>query len=195
MRSRILVFLAALAIVATGQAQIDSSVSFAATDGLLIEYDFRSDGPMDPRSTPMVRVFGDGRLEVAVPWHRRNSGFYVGWLSPSELDRLLREIEQSRVPTMRPEDLRWQRDQAKSNAETIVLRSETETTRFSFALAGAKTMAQSSWRNLRADAAAVGKSIDAYASLWRVDRRLHALTQHPSLKKTADMPAAREEAR
>ena len=186
------VFFLFLALPFAAQAE---AVGFADTQGLLIEYDFRSDGPVRVDSTPLVRVYGDGRLEVAIPWHRSDRGFYVGELSGAELDRLLQLVEESGVPQLNPQDVAESVAQAKAAMDHEVRRSETETTRFAFALAGAKTMRESTWRNIRLEARQLGKSVDEFFRLWQVDRALHELTTHASLKKIAEMPAPREVAR
>jgi hypothetical protein len=182
--------LASLFLLACCATMVAHAGGFADTDGLLIEYDFRSDGPINNDPTPLVRVFGDGRLAVAIPWFRKDRGFYEGQLAPEELAELLGDIEASRVPDLDPVAVAREKSATQSSEQTLIIRSETEITRFAFALAGAKTMRESTWRQLRLDAERYGKQVEELAGLWRVDRRLHELTQHDSLTKVAEMPIA-----
>lgn len=161
---------------------------FASTTGLLIEYDFRSDGPVNANPAPLVRVYGDGRLQVARPWYRRDAGYYSGQLSALELEALLKAIEDSGIADMQPQALAERKSQATPGTGQLVsYRSETETTVFRFSLSGAKTMTRTVWRNLRSDADAHADRVGEYATLWQIDRSLHALSQHPSLEKYDDI--------
>lgn len=173
--------LAAGAIVLSSPAL---GARFASTTGLLIEYDFRSDGPVNTNPAPLVRVYGDGRLQVARPWFRRDAGYYSGQLSALELETLLRAIEDSGIADMQPQALADRKNQATPGVGQLVsYSSETETTVFRFSLSGAKTMTRTVWRNLRSDAGTHGARVGEYGTLWQIDRMLHALNQHPSLEK------------
>ncbi|MEM9302590.1 MAG: hypothetical protein AAGE01_10790 [Pseudomonadota bacterium] len=171
-------------------APLAQAAPFADTDGLLIEYDRRSDGPVNTDWSPLVRVFGDGRLEIAIPWHDRRAGRYEGRLGANELRDLLRAVELSGVAGAEPKTLAKTRQVALAELDTVVVSSETEITRFVFALAGRQKTVQSTWKNLRMDAQLLGKRIDTFERAWTMDQQLHALTKHPSLVRVADMPIA-----
>ncbi len=175
----LIVLLAALIIPLEGT----HAVSFAATDGLLIEYDSRSDGPAPYGRTPLLRVFGDGRLEVAIPYLYKRAGYYVGQLDDAELAELTGMLEDRGVLDLRVEDVEREFAAAKAGSGTDSVTSETVTTRFSFALEGARTMTSTEWRNLRFEHKVAGKRAPSIQALWAAKRRFDALTEHPSLKR------------
>ena len=162
-----------------------TAASFADTDGLLIEYDFRSDGPVNDDPTPLVRVYGSGRLMVAVPYYRKNAGFYEGQLSPTELEDLLTGFEVSGVLGLERFEVDAARAAARAKLADDVFfhRSETETTRMAFSLAGAKSMKESVWTNLRSDHERYAKHASEFSVLWDADRALYGLTRHHSLQR------------
>ncbi|MEM9533309.1 MAG: hypothetical protein AAGA23_20475 [Pseudomonadota bacterium] len=171
------------------------AAEFTDTDGLVVEYDFRHESPTQADATPLVRVFGNGRLEVAIPWYRKAAGYYVGQLTQPELNQLLGEISQSGVTKFTGSMLAAEKREAKSKATRLIYASERERSSFSFALKDARTVTQLTWLNLRLDADLYGAKSGKFETLWQIDRRLHGLSAHPSLRKVAEMQPPRRLAR
>lgn len=86
--------------VSTALASDDDSALAAASE---VRFDRTSDQPLlsyvqlvpelaEQDYTPLVRVFGDGRLLVHRPPHYRDSGTWQGRLNPLELERFLARV-------------------------------------------------------------------------------------------------------
>ena len=186
---RILLALALAALAASSPAL---SQSFAKTDGVLVEYDRRSDGLPNTDPRPLVKIFGNGEIRVAIPWYSPRAGVYSGQLSASELDRVLARLENSGILSYSPDDLKASLDSAKSahSADTASYVSETETSRFAFALSGAKTLREEIFVNLRHHALAYGKAMPDIENAWSIDQFLHSFIHHKSLDRVAPMPVS-----
>ncbi len=64
--------------------------------------------------TPLVRVYGDGRVLVHRPVFMVDAGDYEMQLSPQELDELMASMAALRVATTTSEEVERQRDQARA---------------------------------------------------------------------------------
>jgi len=172
------------------------AAEFSDTSGLMIEYDYRPGGPSNNDPTPLVRVYGDGRLEVAIPWYRKDAGFYEGRLSTAELEALQASLESRGVLDLDPRSVAAERAIAETQmalspaggsaqtdtAEIVeVIRTDHEVSRFTFSLAGSPRQKTTTWKDLRSENERFGEMVNAYADLWNAHVRLEALSDHPSL--------------
>ena len=163
--------------------------NFVDDGNLIIEYDNRSNGIINTDTTPLLQVFGDGKIVVTQPWHRKNQGIYEGQLEQRELHKLLNQLVLFNVFDHRPD---FVESRAKSEIERIesakgisIHYSETVTTRFAFAMAGEKAMRRSKWNNLQRMSGRID-SIDALSQAAQTERLLQSLLAHPSLTRVAD---------
>lgn len=104
-----MVTLGMLISVATSQAQSGSAAVHPADvnweqdpETLLISYreiwgEFANQDP-----TPLIRIFGDGRVRVHYPVYTPKAGEYELWLQPMELEILLLSMVTKGLPTFEP---------------------------------------------------------------------------------------------
>jgi hypothetical protein len=162
---------------------------FTDDDTLIIEYDNRSNGIINSDTAPLLQVFGDGKIIVSQPWHRKDQGIYEGQLQQGELHQLLNQLQLFNVFDHRPDFVESlaQSEIAKMERATgiAVHHSETIKTRFAFAMAGEKAMRKSTWNNLQRTSRRIS-SIDAISQAAQSELLLQDLLDHPSLTRIAD---------
>jgi len=163
--------------------------NFVDSDALIIEYDNRSNGIINSDVTPLLQVFGDGKIVVTQPWHRKAQGIYEGQLEQQEFHQLLNQLVLFDVFDHRPDfiESRAKSETRRMEAETgiAIHHSETVTSRFAFAMAGEKAMRRSAWNNLQRTSGRIN-SIDALSQAAQTERLLQNLLTHPSLTRVAD---------
>ena len=169
-------FLAAMAASSPGLSQ-----SFAKTDGLLIEYDYRSSGVALQTPEPLVRVYGDGTLMVTIPYQHKDRGVYRGKLAETELQELVLSIEKSPILFVSQAEVETMLAK-RAQESTDFYQSEVAQSRFSFALSGKSELHHAKWDNLGTMRKRFSKSISDLDDIWDIDRQLYALKNHPSLQ-------------
>ncbi|MCP4656062.1 MAG: hypothetical protein GY856_11670 [bacterium] len=81
---------------------------------LVVRYDQVHESIAESDNVLRLSIYGDGRVEIHFPFYLRRSGDFELWLSRSELDELLVELERNGVLDFDPERVRERRDQAEA---------------------------------------------------------------------------------
>lgn len=183
--------LAALGPSLASSAQLSYELS-SSPDTVVIQLR-EEDGVRDGDDTPLVRVYGDGRVRVHFPAYMRRAGDYELRLTAGALQELLRAAAGSILPfdaASTQSQVRAlqsvERDEgvvvAVADRSTTILEMRYERFRAAGAAAdvldGVKRVA---WNGLASDAERFG-SVGALQDLAGIRQRVRALADHPDLE-------------
>ena len=162
----------------------------------------------DQDPTPLVRVFGDGRVLVHHPDYTPRAGEYELWLEPAELDSLLVSLLDKGLATVEPAALRrakasvelgrWQAALAADRSPELFMVADDSTSVFELHLTGyrpvgaagaagaaltnSETHRSFSWRGLATDAERYPE-IEAIQRLRAAEIELRALVERGDLTR------------
>ena len=191
--------------LATGvQAQQDGSFSYSSdADAVILQYSLEIGMLKNTDPTPILTVYGDGRVNVHFPAYMKKAGDYRLQLTERELSSLLTsmiekgvmEFDEKAVKTMKKNAARQRREAAKSRGETSedVYYSDGETTVIEMYLDGYRPAGKSgpmrekvrkkvSWHGLRWDAKQ-NPGIASLKGIADVEHELRGLVEHKDLQK------------
>ena len=168
----------------------------ANTSTPVIEYTLNHEMLAEPDAEPLLRVYGNGRVHVHVPVYMKNAGDYELQLNRNELDTLVSSLSRDGVidfdHAATRENLRRLNAQRRATTgalwevsdvtETVI---EVNLDRYqrnpaSTPVNGLKK--RFSWKSLQMDAKRYPEST-AIQGAAASARRLHAVIQHPDLKR------------
>ena len=149
--------------------------------------------------TPLLRIYGDGRVLVHVPVYMRRAGDYSLQLDPGELTGLLQSVVEGGLVDFNPASVQNEMRQVQGAARQAELRAGGPVTLTSRSddtllvlhvrldaytgLDGATrrdVTTRISWAGVRHDARAF-PGVASLQSLAAIERQLVALTEHPNL--------------
>lgn len=146
-------------------------------------------------TTPLIRVFGDGRVLVHHPHYSKNAGDYVVWLQPAEFENLLTSLLANGLATFDPRaaiNLKQSKEQSRLAAasratkprEAFVV-ADDSTSVFELnltAVSSGELQRKVSWSGLRTDAERF-PDIEAIQQLRAVELQLRALLERGDLSR------------
>ena len=155
----------------------------AGQDPILIEYHRYSSKLAERDPTPLVRLYGSGKLLVHFPHYMKRAGDYQTTLTQEEVDQLMDTLRSAGF--VGAEAGETMRRVAFAQAEPLSVHNpfyRSETT-FSYVVVHARTpVVPMTLRNLQSDARRIGAP--ALLSAAAAERQLLALTARAGLKRT-----------
>lgn len=147
----------------------------------------------DPQ--PLLRIYGNGRVQVHYPAYMQRAGDYEYTLTPRELDELLRALAHDGCMTFDPSAAAAERkqlaDRERAAGQLRYISDTTETImvvrleeyRHQPGAAAIRNLEQRiTWKNLEQDARRFPQS-GALRGLATGAQRLHALLDHPGMQR------------
>ena len=144
-------------------------------------------------TTPLIRVFGDGRVLVHHPRYSSKAGDYEVWLQPAELENLLSSVLANGLATFEPsaaESLKRSKEQVRLQAAVgapkpteVFMVADQSTSVFELnltAVSAGELQRRVSWQGLGSDAERY-PDIESIQKLRAVELQLHALLEHDDL--------------
>lgn len=145
--------------------------------------------------TPLIRVFGDGRVLVHHPAYTKKAGDYEVFLQPAELESLLSSLLAKGLATIEPreaESLKQSKEQGRLNAAMaatkptqIFMVADDSTSVFELnltAVSSGEAQRKVSWSGLGTDAAKY-PNIEPIQQLRSIELQLRALLERDDLWK------------
>ncbi len=196
-----------MTIAAPSQAQIDPAAVRPAgvswdPEALLVSYRDIWAELADQDPTPLIRIFGDGRVLVHYPVYTPKAGEYELWLQPTELENLLLSLLAKGLATFEPETVeslkrseerrRWEVALDAKELPELFMVADDSTSVFELQLTGyqpAGTASSSgevhrtiSWTGLCTDAETYPE-IESIQQLRAAELELRALLERDDLRR------------
>ncbi len=198
---------AAPAISVNTDPNAEASIEYSQNPATLL-ISFREISPelADQDSTPLVSIFGDGRVSVFHPSYMKQAGRYEMLMSPGELEALLLQltpallsfdVENVKTQKRAADDLLWS-SRTEWQDQVIFYDADAEISMFylnidAYQFAGSqgqrisKLVLNRSWHGLRFDARDY-PGLEPIQTLMRAEKTLRALTRRIELVKVESLP-------
>lgn len=194
--------LGAITLAAYSVAEIDSAAAPPANfawnhdpGAVVVSYRENWGELAEQDATPLIRVFGDGRVLVHHPDYTKKAGDYELWLLPEELENLLSSLLANGLATFEPravKDLKQSRDRIRVEAASkaqqpaeVFMVADASTSVFELnltAVSAGESRRRVFWPNLHTDAENY-PGIEPIQQLRAAELQLRALGERQDLSR------------